>query len=329
MKKTILLSIVVCMFISSYISADTFGTGANQFDIDFVTISGDASSANGTNLSRFPPSKDQYKTFSDPGNFRIGIHEITNDQWNKFVTVYGMVTGSQSTAYDEDVFWTDDNLPINNVSWYEAYQFVNWLNVSTGHTAAYKFIGTQGTSDYTLTSWDASDSGYNPNNRYRNSNAKYFLPTEDEWVKAAYWNGTNLQEYATKIGEILHQGDGISGTGWNYYDDVYTTRPLGPWNVGSGSEELNGTYDMMGNVWEMTDSLYYVDSISVARSTRGGSYESYNYAQDALYFANRYNPIIPTDEYEAKGFRVASVVPEPATLSLLTLGGLALLRKRK
>ena len=27
----------------------------------------------------------------------------------------------------------------------------------------------------------------------------------------------------------------------------------GPWNVGSGSQELNGTYEMMGNAWEWTE----------------------------------------------------------------------------
>ncbi len=72
------------------------------------------------------------------------------------------------------------------------------------------------------------------------------LPTEDEWFKAAYWNGSEIQEYATKPGDTLHEGDGTSGTGWNYNN----TDPVGPWNVGSGSEELNGTYDMMGNNWE-------------------------------------------------------------------------------
>ena len=42
MKKTFLLSAVLCLFISGVSFADTFGTGANQFDIDFVPISGDS-----------------------------------------------------------------------------------------------------------------------------------------------------------------------------------------------------------------------------------------------------------------------------------------------
>lgn len=36
----------------------------------------------------------------------------------------------------------------------------------------------------------------------------------------------------------------------------------------------------------------------------------------------------PTEDFNFSGFRVA-LVPEPATLSLLTLGGLAILKRRK
>ncbi len=80
-------------------------------------------------------------------DYRMGTYEITNDQWNKFKAAYGTVTGDPSDAYDEDFYnWHGhDDVPTNNVSWYEAAQFVNWLNTSTGHQAAYKFTGTQGT----------------------------------------------------------------------------------------------------------------------------------------------------------------------------------------
>ena len=105
-----------------------------------------------------------------------------------------------------------------------------------------------------------------------------YLPTEDEWVKAAYWNGTSLQTYATKPGDSLHQGDRVSGSGWNYYDNGYATDPLGPWAVRSGSEELNGTYDMMGNVWEWMESPHTDPDYGTTsdRGLRGGMYGSYD-----------------------------------------------------
>jgi len=219
------------------LAGDVFGTDGNQFTIDFVTISG------ATN----PPSG--YGIVNN--DYRMGVLEITNDQWDKFRAELSpvAVTGDPLTAYNEDPYWTGTNVPTNNVSWYEAAQFVNWLNTSTDHHVAYKFTGTQGQTDYTLATWDAGEAD-NGTNLYRRKDALYYLPTEDEWVKAGYWNGTNLQTYATKAGDTLHQGDGVSGTGWNYYHSGYATDPGGPWDVGSGSEELNGTFDMMGNVWE-------------------------------------------------------------------------------
>jgi len=214
--------------------ADSFGTGAEQFDIDFVTISGDTNPASGWGIV--------------DDDYRIGVYEISNDQWGKFLASLSVpVTGSPSSAYDEDSYYTDTDVPANNVSWYEAAQFVNWLNTSTGHQAAYKFTGTQGAGNYAFDMWTTTEADEGTN-LYRHKDAFYFLPTEDEWVKAAYWNGTSLQTYATKPGEPLSQGDGTSGSGWNYGANR-SANDYWPWDVGSGSEELNGTFDVMGNVF--------------------------------------------------------------------------------
>ena len=75
------------------------------------------------------------------------------------------------------------NKPATNISWFEAAEFVNWLNTSTGHTPAYKFDLS---GNFQL--WQPSDLGYNPNNLFRNSRAYYFLPNVDEWYKAAYFD---------------------------------------------------------------------------------------------------------------------------------------------
>jgi formylglycine-generating enzyme required for sulfatase activity len=326
MKKAEVFAILVCLLVTAnFVFADTFGSGTNQFTIDFVTISGDASSANGTNISEFSPDQTEYKTFTDPGDdYRIGVYEITNSQWNKFKTAYGRVYGSPAIAYSEDSRWTSANVPTNMLTWYEAAQFVNWLNTSTGHQAAYKFTGTQGTSNYTFSPWSVTDKGYDASNPFRNSNAYYFLPTEDEWVKAAYWNGTSLQLYANKPGDTVHQGDGISGTGWNYWDDDYAADPYGPWAVGSGSEELNGTYDMMGNVFEWMEGMWIPgDDIFDAGVIRGGSYNMYNGGLMSCFRGTDY----PANSADISGFRVASI-PEPTSLLLLALGGLVL-RGRK
>jgi formylglycine-generating enzyme required for sulfatase activity len=288
--------------------ADIFGAGESQFTLDFVPISGATNPTSGYGIVN--------------NDYRMGTKEITNDQWNKFKTNLNKpVTGYPSGAYNEDFdnFGTGTtNVPTNNVSWYEAAQFVNWLNTNTGHQAAYNFTGTQGTSNYTLTTWGSGEA--DGTNLYRNKAAYYYLPTENEWVKAAYWNGTTatLQTYATKAGQTLFQGNGTNG-GWNYYDTGYATEPYGPWNVGSGSEELNGTYDMMGNVMEWLESPLNSGDYDVgsSRGVRGGAWSSNS---DVLAASNRpgYGPSF---ELNGVGFRVASV-PEPS--SLIMLVGLAL-----
>ena len=315
--------LVVCVSLVSTASAVTFGTGANQFTIDFVPISGDAG-----DLGSWPAGSGYTFTGVNRDDYRMGSLEITNDQWDKFKAELGVpVTGDPSNAYDESPYWTGTDVPTNEVSWYEAAQFVNYLNTSTGHQPAYKFTGTQGQSDYTLTTWDAADAD-NGTNLYRHKDAKYYMPTEDEWVKAAYWNGTTLQTYATKPGDTRHQGDGTSGTGWNYYDNGYATDPYGPWDVGSGSEELNGTFDMMGNVWEWMESPYYSGDYGTGsnRGLRGGSYDVGDYGLASSY---RRDSTGPNYEYYFIGFRVASEVPEPSCVVMMMFGSLALIKRKR
>jgi len=132
-----------------------------------------------------------------------------------------------------------------------------------------------------------------------------------------------------KPGDTLHQGDGTRGTGWSYYDGGYATDPRGPWDVGSGSEELNGTFDMMGNNVEWMESPYSDPSYAAgsSRGLRGGywgsshsghpSYPSFLHAS-----ARTYNG--PAAEVSHTGFRVASV-PEPGTTALLLGAAIALL----
>ena len=319
--RNLLAAVAICACAAGA-SADMFGSGANQFTIDFVPISGDAG-----DLGSWSAGSDYTFTGVNRSTYRMGTFEITNDQWTKFTnSLYVPVTGDPADAYNEDPFWTGTNVPTNNTSWYEAAQFVNWLNTSKGYQAAYKFTGTQGQSDYALDTWSAAEA-YGGTNLYRHKDAMYYLPTEDEWIKAAYWNGTSLLAYATKPGDTVHQGDGVSGTGWNYYASGYATDPYGPWDVGSGSEELNGTYDMMGNVWEWMESPYNDPSYGTdaRRGLRGGSYGNDVYE---IASSHRGNPR-PQWEYYDFGFRVASELPEPSTLGLLSLGGLALIRRRR
>ncbi len=93
----------------------------------------------------------------------------------------------------------------------------------------------------------------------------------------------------------------------------------------SGSEERNGTYNMMGNAWEWVEDPFSGGyKPSSGRIFRGGSaYISYRYLESAPLGYNT----VKTYESSDLGFRVAAIVPEPFTLILLGAGAL-LLRKK-
>lgn len=306
-----------CMLFVSTASADLFGTGANQFTIDFTTISDATNPTNGI------PAGANF-TFTGVGyDYRMGVYEITNDQWSKFKTELGVaVTGTPTNAYDQEPTFTGINVPTNRVSWYEAAQFVNWLNTSTGHQAAYKFTGTQGQSNYTMELWDAADAA-GGTNLFRHKDAFYFLPTENEWVKAAYWNGTTLQTYSNAApGDLL--GGVPDPAKWNYNHPG-----TAPWTVGSGVTELNGTHDMMGNVAEWMESPQNAgEYTSIRRALRGGAF-----GQDELLLrATNQSFNYHYNEDSDIGFRVASkvaAVPEPGTAVMLLAAIACLLLRRR
>jgi formylglycine-generating enzyme required for sulfatase activity len=81
--------------------------------------------------------------------------------------------------------------------------------------------------------------------------------------------------------------------------------------------EQNGTFDMMGNEWEWTETK--TDSY---RTIRGASYGIGTEVSSSLE-----SYLVPTTEYRHVGFRIASI-PEPTTICLFALTGL-LIRNKK
>jgi hypothetical protein len=179
------LAVVIVLAVTSIVSssdsalADTFGSGANTFDIEFVTIG---------NPGNAPDDVSANPDFagSVPYTYRIGKFEISEQMIDK-------ANAEGALGITKDIRSADK--PATRVNWNEAARFVNWLNTSTGSTPAYKFaiqpgeVGYSPSADIQL--WTIGDAGYNPNNLYRNSLARYVLPSVDEWYKAAYYDPTS------------------------------------------------------------------------------------------------------------------------------------------
>ena len=180
-------------------AADTFGSGANTFNIDFVTI-GNPGNAADTTGNPNPAG-------SVPYAYRMGKFEISEQMIDKANTLGGLGITKDTRGADK---------PATSVSWNEAARFVNWLNTSTGSPPAYKFALQPGEGGYSANAniqlWTPSDAGYNPNNLYRNSLARYFLPSVDEWYKAAYYDPTSGVYYDYPTGSNTAPTAVASGT---------------------------------------------------------------------------------------------------------------------
>jgi hypothetical protein len=195
--------------------------------------------------------------------------------------------------------------PATGITWLEAAKFVNWLNTSSGHPKAYKISG----NDFDL--WRSSDPGYDRDNQYRNSLAHYFLPSADEWYKAAFYDPDaddgdgGYWDYP--IGRDDPPNPTGSGTSRNtvvYQQDFED----GPARVNrAGGLSPYGVMGMGGNVqeWEETEGDLVNDGSQRLRGQRGGYWNTWETEVSSSWrLKTTYNP--PRSIIE-DGFRVAGI----------------------
>lgn len=290
--------------------ADTFGSGANIFSIDFTVI-GDAGNA-----------ADTTGYGAVDYDYRIATYEISEDMITKANAEGGLgITDSSRRA----------NFPTTNVSWNEAARFVNWLNASQGFQEAYKFAIQPGEPGYSANTniqlWDPGDAGYDPNNRYRNSLANYFLPSEAEWYKAAYYDSATGDYYVYPTGSDTAPTPTAGGTtdGTAVYDGQTDSALI----TQSGGPSPYGTYGQGGNVEEILETSQNRNNSGAAinRLMRGGAYNdgTLELSKSDINILNS-----PSASFGTAGFRVSAVIPEPTSAALLLgAAGLLALRRRR
>ncbi len=317
MRVSIQFSLVVLLLANSFIfaRADTFGSGENTFEIEFVTI-GDP--GNPADESPNPAGAVDYE-------YRIGKYEIPEDAVRKVNTASAAAGEPLGITLDD----RGPDKPATSVSWFEAAKFVNWLNTTKGVSPAYKF-DDQG--EFQL--WEETDPGFDEDNLFRNARAFYFLPSIDEWHKAAYYDPINDRyfDYPTGSDDVP---DGIDFPGDTEFDAVFfdgAGNP-GPSNTNSAPNDITdvgllspfGTAGQGGNVaeWEETTFGRENNSPHASRAYRGGGWGNIS---THLLATNR-NAIGPAFESSFFGFRVISI-PEPNTLVLTCITMTCLLHRR-
>lgn len=311
LTTTAALALGMAAFSTSSLSAQlvNFGTGPNQFGIEFLSVGN-------------PANADDSTGYGGVG-YTYGISKFEVSQNDIAAATNSGMTNVTAGAWSA-------NQPAAGVTWLEAAAFVNWLNTSKGFQAAYNLTYSTSTSSWSMVAWGAIDqastgvdSGTNP---FRHKDAVFFLPSEDEWYKAAY-----------------HQNNGITGDYWDYATGsnttptavasgtladtaVYNNTVTGgnPASVlAAGGLSSYGTMGQSGNVWEWTESIGngLNDNVTASRVRRGGFYNTASSGSDLSPSGRLLNSLAVANG--SIGFRVAAI-PEPSSAALL-LGGLAAL----
>jgi formylglycine-generating enzyme required for sulfatase activity len=325
------------------IAAFLITTPAHAVTIDMVTVGNPGNApdpASGNNM---------YGAVT--GSYRIGKYEVKIQQYTDFLNAvdpngtnpYGLYNNSMGADDNiKGILYSsgsasgqkyspigNSNRPIAYVSWFDAARFANWMHngqgASSTETGAYTLVGGQTRGEPPA----------------KNLGAQFYLPTESEWYKAAFYSPVlnsgagGYYTYATQSNSTPGNTIGGDGSQANYYaNDVYAVTQSAEYDpaqsyltaVGAftNSASYYGTFDQTGNLWEWIEST---GGSASERGLRGGSWGSDLWTQVIIAGARA--------EGSSYGFRLASpvAVPEPSAIAMalagIASGGFSMWRRRK
>jgi len=314
-SKTIVRGLLAVVLLTYAVSAqaDVFNMPSGQTSLQFVTV-GDVGNvpdpATGNlygavdrpyNIAKNDVTVAQYTVFLNAvaktdayGLYNSGMATLP---WGCGISQYGS-SGSYSYSVLPDSgtpgqpdYANYANFPVNLISWGDAARFCNWLQ--NGQPIGAQGNGTTETGAYTL---NGAITGAALSLVTRNLGATCFIPTENEWYKAAYYRsgGTNAGYWLYPTKSNTAPINVLSTTGTNNANFNYSVWPnyFTPVGYFAASPGPYGTFDQGGNVWQWNET----------KNMRGGSFYDDSNSLDS---SGRYGPG-PNYESHLTGIRVAS-----------------------
>ncbi|MFO0912661.1 MAG: SUMF1/EgtB/PvdO family nonheme iron enzyme [Pirellulales bacterium] len=283
--------------------------------------------------------------------YRVGAYEVTNAQYVEFLNAKDPTGANRLQLYNP--FMSTDasggivaapsnpkgqrfkvkegrgSNPVVFISWYDAVRFANWVNNGQGEAD---------TEDGAYTLLGGTAVPQNSDVILRNPAAKWFLPNDNEWYKAGFYNAieNRYYDYATAsdvpptsaspssgLMNSANLRDGLSGDSYAltgdavFRDDLNYLSDVGAYIKSPGPF---GTFDQAGNAYEWSES-----QDSKSHTVWGGSFRSFN--NDP---GGDSDGVLSQLERNYIGFRIATV-PEPTmpVLMYLSMPIMARYRKRR
>jgi alpha-galactosidase len=331
------LMATIALLPAGAVKADVFNMPAGQTSLQFVTVGDPGNVADSTVMN---DGTSGYG--SVPYTFNMGKYDVTLAQYTLFLNAvaktdaYGLYNQSMGNSFATQGIsrsgssgsyaysFTGSNPQVANIplyaeTWGDAARFCNWLQngQGTAATVSQAYALTE-TGAYSL---NGAVTGSALTAVVRNGGARYFIPTENEWYKAAYYKSgggnAGYWTYAMQSNVAPSNSLALAATSTNdanfylggYTDPINYLTPVGTF---AASPSAYGTFDESGDEPQWNELALFGGS----RGVRGGSYYS------TIDLASSGRGILSPASEGTIGFRVASsvAVPEPTGAVLLAVG---------
>ena len=249
--------------------------------------------------------------------FEMCRFALTNAEWCEFLNSvavnsdpFGLYNPDMATGVCGGIEKSDSGFavkpgwerrPVVYIGYYDVMRYCNWLHYGKPNGDCVLGV-TEGTR---------REGAYDTRRKcsyHRNRGAKYFIPTDDEWSKAAYFDPTRhgvckYWDYPCRTSDVP-QNDPTAPHACNYLKDGTMLGEKGPFYLAEvdaypTSDTYFGCRQMAGNVWE------WVEPVRKGKMNLRGS--SFGYTEFGMGIWNRDEAGIE-DELYVFGVRIARTV---------------------